>query len=146
MSVRRQLHPAREPPSEVSDEGRGVLRVTAADQPRGHQLGVSAHRGPCPHVAVAEFAVVFGGHVLCLGVAEGPDFVALEALTRQVPQGHVLVVRAGRTQVHQQLRDRVLGGAGQPHGGADRHALGEAPDDAGSLLGAEAVDHTVHYA
>ena len=83
---------------------------------------------------------------MAFGVAEGPDFVALEALARQVPQGHVLVVRAGRTQVHQQFRDRVLGGAGYPHGGADRHALGEAPDDAGPLFCAEPVDHTDHYA
>ncbi len=89
---------------------------------------------------------MFGGHVLCLGVAEGPDLVTLDVLAGQVPQGHVLVVRAGRTQVNQQLRGRVLGGAGHSHGGTDRHALGEAPDDAGSLLGAEPIDHTDHYA
>ena len=146
MSVRRQLHPVSEPCGEVSDEDRGVLRVAVADQPRGHEFGVGADRGPRPHVAVAELALVFGGDVLGLGVAERPNLVALETLARQVPQGHILVVGAGRAQVHQQLGDRVLGGTGHPHGGADRHAFGEAPDDAGALFGAEPVRHTDHYA
>jgi hypothetical protein len=38
----------------------------------GDELCVSADRGPCPHVAVAERATVLNGDVLCLGVAERP--------------------------------------------------------------------------
>lgn len=73
--------------------------------------------------------------VLRLGIGEGPDFIALDALRLHV--AHLLVVegRACRAGVHQQLRHRVdahVGNAAdRPHGRAfaehaqDLDALGE---------------------
>jgi hypothetical protein len=59
--------------------------------------------------AIAEVVLVLERDVLGLGVAEGPNLVALDPLTRKVPESPVLVFGTRRPQVGQQLDDRVLG-------------------------------------
>src|SRR5690606_8187517 len=79
------------------------------------QLGIRINRGPRPHIANAVLAAHFLWDVLLLAVDEAPDFIALDALARQVPQGLVLILRSGATNVHQQLGhgvDRAVREAG----------------------------------
>lgn len=56
------------------------------------------------------------GDVFGLRVAERPNLIRLDGLARQVAQHLVLVGRAGRSEVYEQLRDRVLGRSGDPRG------------------------------
>ena len=44
--------------------------------------------------------LIIRGYALFLRVAEGPDFITLDALAGQVTQGLVLVVGAGDIHVH----------------------------------------------
>ena len=82
------------------------------------------------------------GNVLLLGVPERPNLVALYPLARQACEGGVLVLRARLAQVNQQLGDDVRRPAGHADGGADAHALHQAADDLGQLLGAQPVHYT----
>jgi len=92
------------------------------------------HNGrPSPSVASTIRGRLGGGNVLRLAVREGPDFIHLDALARQVAQMLVLIGRASRAEIDQQLGDRVLGRAGDAHRGADRVAFHEAADDLGAL-------------
>lgn len=63
------------------------------------------------------------GNVLLLGIAKGPDFIALEPLTGQVPQGLVLVGHAGSPNMGQELNHGVFSHAGHADGGPDGIAL-----------------------
>lgn len=94
MAVSGELHAVREPGGQVAHEHLSVLAVAATEPPRRHELGVRADGGPHPQVAVAELALMLGGDVFGLGVAERPNLVALDARARQVGQRAVLVPRA----------------------------------------------------
>src|SRR5205814_8702054 len=56
----------------------------------------------------AEFARVFFGHVLRLGVAEAPNLVALNPLRLEIAKRAVLIALARRAKVHEQLEHRAL--------------------------------------
>jgi hypothetical protein len=133
-----------EPVGEILDEARGVNLIALAHQPGRDQLAVGADAGPRPHVAVAVLALMLFRDVSLLGVDERPDLVTLHALARQVAERRVLVLGARPAEVHQQLDHGVLGRAGHADGGADRVALDQAGNDAGSFLGAQSV-HTDYH-
>jgi hypothetical protein len=76
-----------------------------------------------------------------LGVTKRPQFVCLDALTRQVADRAVLILARGLSEIAQELENGHLGRARHAAGGVDRGALDEAADDLSALLGAQAV-HT----
>ncbi|MDP9383434.1 MAG: hypothetical protein M3Q29_25485 [Chloroflexota bacterium] len=145
VAVGGHLHPVAQPGLQIRQEHVGIVGRALPDEPRRDQLGVGVYGRPRPHVAVAEGALVLFGHVLLFGVAERPDFVALDPPARQVGEHGVLVVGAGFAQVGQQLDDGVLRHASDPDRGSDAHAFDEAADDLGTALGAHPV-HTDYYA
>ena len=127
VAVRGQLHAVGEACGEIEHEGAGRVRIARADRERGDELGVGVDGRPRPHVAIPELARVFLGDVLLLGVAERPDFVALEPPTGEVPQRRVLVVQARGPGIGQEGQDRPLGRAGDTTGCPDRVALDQCP-------------------
>ncbi len=95
----------------------------------GDQLRIGADRRPGPDIAIAKFVSQFLGDVLFLGVTEGPDSIDLDTLTGQVAHDKVMVFLTGFPNIHQQLRDGVLGGSGEPTGSTNRGALYEVSQD-----------------
>lgn len=86
------------------------------DAPRRDQLRVGAHCRPGPHVASFWWRRLGARQRVLLGVHEGPYFVALDALTRQIAQRLVLIFGARFPGVDEQLGDRVaryVGDAGR---------------------------------
>lgn len=79
VAVRGQLDVPAQPTDQIAHEGAGRARIPRADREREDELGVGVDGRPVPHVAVAKLAPVFLGDILLLGVAERPDFIALEA-------------------------------------------------------------------
>ena len=56
---------------------------------------------------MSENAFVFRSDVLFFGVAERPDFIALNAFALDVADGCVVEFKTGRANVFQQLRYRI---------------------------------------
>lgn len=124
---RRQVHPvavsgelnsAGDAVGNVLHELGGGATVKRSNQPRQAELAISVKRGERPNVADAEFAILFFGDVLRLGVDEAPDFVALNPIGRHVANGLTLERGAGGAEVQEDLVDRVARNA--------RHAGGSA--------------------
>ena len=143
MPVGRQLDAGGKPPFQVLHELRSTPAVPGADQPGRHELGVRVNRGEGPDIAHAELALHLRRHVLRLGVDEAPNLVHLEALTGEVPEHPVLVLRAGGSEVEQELLDGVLGDADHPGRGADGVAVDQGRHELGAFRGAEDVCHDV---
>ena len=102
--------------------------------------------GEGPDVAHPKLPGLLGGDVLRLGVDEAPDLVHLEPLAGEVPERLILVGDARLPDLPPQLHDGVLGDVRHAGGGADAAALDQGGHDLDSLLGAEHVCHTRHYA
>ena len=80
-------------------------------------------------------------HVLVLGMAEGPDLITLNPARADSPHMLIVMGRARRASLDQQLGNRVDRAA---HGAGDRphaHALDQQPEDHHPLLCAQLV-HT----
>ena len=91
----------------IVDELEGCPSVPVVDLVRDDQLAVAVQGRPGPHVAGA-----LRGHprpldVLLLRVAEGPDFVTLDAAGADIADGGVVLGRAGPPGVHLQLHDGI---------------------------------------
>lgn len=77
--------------------------------PARDQLGIRAERRPCPHVPISKLPAKFLRNVLLLGIAERPDFIALNPLARQIDQHAPLVSLAGIANLRQELEHGVKG-------------------------------------
>jgi len=107
VSVRCKLNAIGKARGQILGEEVRVLGITLADHVARDQLGIGANRGPGPYVTNAVNAFQIGRDVLFLGVAERPDFIALDALARQVAQCAILEVRTSRANVYEQLGNGV---------------------------------------
>ena len=61
QAVGGELDPVGEPRSQVPHENFRIKRCALTHEPAGHQLRVAVDRRPCPHIAVAELALVLMG-------------------------------------------------------------------------------------
>jgi hypothetical protein len=109
--------------SRVHHERVGRARVARSNEPGYDQLRVRIDRGPRPHRTDAELALLLGGDVLILRTNERPNLVALNAARTQAMDRLVLVLCAGRAEVHQQLENRRLRHAGHAGRRADAVAF-----------------------
>jgi hypothetical protein len=73
------------------------------------------------------------GHILRLGIAEGPYLVTLDALTGEVSERGVLVFGTSLADVHQEFGHRVLGNSRHPNRGADAVAFYKTADHLGAF-------------
>lgn len=144
VAVCGQLDAVSEPTSQVFDKHLGGIRIACSKHPARHQLGIRTQCGPRPNVAIAKLTFLGLRHVLFLGIAKGPDFVALEPLAGEIPQGFILIGHAGCPNLGQELNHGVLGYAGHADGGPDGIAFNKASEDLGAALGIQFVHGLKH--
>lgn len=147
VPVRGELDAVREASGEIVHELRGATSVATANEPARNKLGVGINRNPCPSVAPSIRLLVCGG-VLGLGSNKAPDFIALDALAREVHKNLGLVGGTSGTQIHKELLDRGTVCAGHPHDGTEAVSFHEGGNDADAFCCAQLVhtDETTAYA
>src|SRR2546425_4457320 len=101
------------------------MSAPASEQPARNKFGIRIEGDPRPHITKAELAFVFFGYVLFPGVAEAPDFIALEPLAGQVAELLVLVSLAGCAKINEELEHCAFSGSCHPAGCPNRIALDE---------------------
>ena len=131
--IRGELHPVCQPIRYVLHEGIGGRRIVAGHQVAHDQLCVRVQRGPGPDIASAFRCGLGGLHIAFLGVAEGPDFIALDALGPHVANVFIMADHAGFAGVHQKLRNSDLARPRQPCHGADTVTFTEKVKNIGSF-------------
>jgi len=123
VAVSRQLDAIGETLSKILNERACGGGMTPADHERADQFRIGVHGNPSPDIANRTARVIRFCDVLFLRADERPNFVALNALARQVHQTIVHVLRAGRAQFNQQFRNRILGNPGHANRRTDRVAF-----------------------
>lgn len=120
VAVCSKLDAIGEPVGEVVHELRRVTGITPANEVGDDQLAIGVDGGPSPYVASFLRRRLRPRDVLCLGVAERPDFIALDALRRDVADQLIVKLDASLASVREQLRDgvdrHVADPADRPHG------------------------------
>ena len=81
--------------------------------------------------------------ILSLGVAERPNLIDLDALRRNIADRAVLILSTSRTDLAEQLQDRLLAHASHAACGANRAPFDQGRDDRRFLVDAEYVCHTL---
>jgi hypothetical protein len=119
--------------------------VASPNKKTDAQFCVSVDSYPRPNVAKPELAALLSRNVLFLGIAEIPDFVALDALAIQAAHGAIVKFSAGRSDFLQQRKNRAFGYAGHPAGGPNRIALAEGTHNRNLFVERESV-HGEYYA
>lgn len=145
MSVSGQLDAARKSRSQVMHELMGSTSSASTYKPRRNQFGIGADSRPRPDISKAEFALLTIGDVFGLGMAKGPDFIALKALARQVLQRLILIVRAGFPDFGQQFHHGILGYASHLDCGSNGIAFHKSGNNLHSLGNRQRI-HNDHYA
>jgi len=77
---------------------KGAVCASITDKPAWHKLCIRIYSYPRPNVPGALFLHAFRA-IPVLGVAETPDFVALETLAAKVPKSFVLILGANAAQI-----------------------------------------------
>src|SRR5581483_7760571 len=117
----------------------GAARTARSNTPANYELcfGVNCH--PRPYVSETKLAPLIEGHVLLLGIAERPNFIALDSLASDVANVAVLKIGPRNTNINQQRHDRVNVCSAQSCGGPHRVSFDECRNNAHSLLAAQAI-------
>ena len=141
MSVRSELNAIRQALGNILKELRRMPGFPPTNKPTDNQLRVRVNRGERPNVTADALLRHFERDVLLLGVAERPNFIDLNALRFDVPQGGILIVRARLADAFQQTDDSALRYASQSNRGADRASLDKRGDHRYFLRVADYVRH-----
>jgi hypothetical protein len=80
VAIRRQLHARRQPGCHVLNKPLCAFAIAPSDKVGDYQLAIGVNAGPSPQIATAIGCSLRAGDVLFLGVAEAPDFIALNTL------------------------------------------------------------------
>ena len=96
-------------------------------------MRVGVERGPRPNIASALRRGLRGRDVLLLGVAEAPNFVALDALARNAAHGRIMELSADRAGFGEELVDRVDAHVGDAADRPHRRAFAEHREDLDAL-------------
>ena len=123
---------------EVVADGGGPLTKHVGND----QLAVGVDSRPRPDIAPLSAFVV--RHVLGLGSDEAPNLVALNPLALEAPHMGIVVGRAGRPQVAEQLFHGHAGDAGQTSGSSQAVAFNQGGNDGGAAVGAQLI-HNRQY-
>lgn len=145
VRVGRQLNAMAQAAGQIVHELVRRASVPPSDMPAGNQLRFGIDRRPRPHVAVTELPALLLRDVLRLGVAEGPDFVALQPAAFEVAEHPVLELGARLASFDLELNDGVDRHPAEAGGRPDADAFNEAGEDAGAGFGGELV-HAHKYA
>lgn len=113
--------------------GRPVGAGAVTSPPRNHQFGVGIERGPSPDITSAIRRGLGAAHVLVLGVAERPNFIALDTLGGDVADHLVVEVCASHPRVHHQLGHGIDRDAADPRDRAERRPFDQHRKDLDTL-------------
>jgi len=122
-SIARKLDAIRQARRQIQHEIARRGRIAIADHPRTNQFSVGVHRYPRPNVTSMAECGTHWSNVLLLRANERPNFVNLDAITRQVYKGLAHVVRTCRAELYKQLRNSVFGNSGHANPRTDRIAF-----------------------
>jgi hypothetical protein len=139
MTVCRQLNTIAKPARQVQDKFARRAGIAPSDVPAGYELRFRVDGRPRPNVAITKLSLKFDWDVLLLGVAERPNFIALDAATIQVAEMLILVLLAGSSYIREQLEDGMLCRVRNPASGINRHPFDQAGDDLCATLYAHAI-------
>ena len=143
IAVGGELHATGQTRRHVTHEVvRDCLRP-CTDRVRHDQFGIGINRGPRP--AVAPFAALFFGNVLRLRADEAPNFIALNSLALEIANRSVMVRRARRAKIAQQLFNRHPRDASQTRRRSQTVSFNQCGDNGGALLPGQLI-HNGHYA
>lgn len=145
MAICSQLYAMRKTRCQVGNKVIGIAGSPTAYQPTRNKFRIGAKSRPRPNVSVSELPALVGGHILVFGVAEAPNFVALNSLAGQIPKNSVLVLFANRPDLCEKFDDCILRRACHTHRSADGVAFYQASDYLASLFQAQEF-HTDYYA
>ena len=140
QAIAGKLDAIGQPPRKIFNEVPSAVRIAVCNRPTRYQLRIGINCSPEPCIARA--GVLRGDvcrDVLLLAVAEGPAFINLHPFAVQVAEHTILIVRAERTDFHNQARDGLLSNSRHADGGTDGAAFNQATDDLDALFGGEAV-------
>ena len=98
----------RQTPSQIVHELIGGGRSACPNAPTRNQFRFRIERNPGPHIPIAKLALFIVGHVLVFGIAELPNLITLNPLTREVSQGLIVIRGAGCPERFQQSKNRYL--------------------------------------
>jgi hypothetical protein len=122
-TIAGKLHTVSQTTGQIAYESVGPFCVPQSHKPLRDKFRVRVNSYPRPNVPVSENAPSVFGDILLLGVAETPNLIDLEPLTREVHHDLVVIPFTGLADVHQQLDHRVLGNASHANGCPDGIAL-----------------------
>ena len=128
MAVRRKLYAARKPRRQILNEFPRRNRMASTYKPGANQLGIRVHRDPGPHVASVTTLARRRRDVLLFGRDERPNFITLDALTRQIHESFVEVFGTSCAEFYEQLGNRVLGDPSHADRCTDRIAFNKSRD------------------
>jgi hypothetical protein len=103
------------------------------DEPSHHELRIGVEGDPRPDIAHADLGLAVLRNIPFLGVAEGPNLVALDPDGREVEQVLVKELLACIAEVREQLQAGIDRPPRNPGRGSDAVALDQRPDDLGSI-------------
>src|SRR6266568_4597367 len=117
----------------------GSGRAASADLPATNQLGICTESSPRPNISIAELPLFVGWNVLLFGIAERPNFIALDSLAGEIAHCTIMELLAGRSKRGQQTLNGILGYSRHSNGGANGIAFHECGDYLNSLIGGQRV-------
>ena len=145
VPVRRELDAIGKPSGQIRHKLRSAARIPLPHEPARDDLRVSAKRCPGPYVPKPELPLQVLRDVLLLRVAEGPNLIALNPATGQVPKVGILVLRGGLPNFGQEAQDGPLRHAGHAAGRTNAVSLDEGGNNGTTLLFAQSVHtHNMH--
>lgn len=145
VAVRRKLNAIGKAACQIVHESLGGLHSTVAEGEGSNQLRIGVNRNPRPHIAITKLALLFSRDILLLGIAELPDFIALDSLARQVAKRLILIFRTCLSNLSQQFENGVLRYARHSHSGANGVSFHEGRDYRCLAFNVECV-HGCYYA
>jgi hypothetical protein len=108
VPIRRQLNTVRQAAGQIADKFASRPRVSIPDKPRHDKFSVGIKRRPRPDITNAGQSAHLQRDVLLFRVAEGPDFVALDAGAHQINESAPVIGFTGYSKVYQELEHCAL--------------------------------------
>jgi hypothetical protein len=95
MAIRSKLNPICQAVRQIVHEGVGRRCTASTDLPAANQLGIRAKSRPRPNIAIAKLPLLFGRHVLLLGIAERPEIIHANSDVKRMIESAKLEKLAG---------------------------------------------------
>jgi hypothetical protein len=133
MTVCHDLDATANPARTVFHKFRCPPSIATAHHIAHAQLGISIQSYPRPNVSPPSRLLLWRG-ILGFRSNKGPNFIALESASLDVPHIRIVEGIAGCAEINQQFCDGVNGNIGETAGSPETVSLNEHSEDCGTLL------------